>query len=105
MTTKAELLTTLSYHHGADRGVSALHLANALSVPERLVRTWVSELREEGIAIAANPKTGYFIAETAEELEECCAFLRKRALHSLTLESRMRKIPLPDLIGQLRLPT
>lgn len=105
MKTKADLLTTLSYHHGADRGVSAWALSKALDVPERLVRTWVSELREEGIAIAANPKTGYFIAETAAELEECCKFLRKRAMHSLVLESRMRRISLPDLIGQLHLRT
>jgi hypothetical protein len=42
------------------------------------------------------------MAETANELDEfCIKYLEARALHSLTLSSRLRKIPLPVLAGQL----
>jgi len=65
----------------------------------------VSDLRDEGLAVCGTPRHGYYIAATPEELEETCAFIRKRAMHSLCLESRLRKIPLPDLLGQLHVPT
>jgi biotin operon repressor len=99
------LLAELQRHLGAENGISAEALAHVIDAPERRVRQLVSELREEGIAICAHPSSGYFIAETPEELEDCCAFLRSRALHSLMLESKLRKVPLVDLLGQLRLQT
>lgn len=105
MTTHADLLTLLSLHQGQRNGISAAALAAQLDVPERLVRTWVSQLRAQGIAVVAHPTTGYYIAQTAQEIEACCAFLRSRAMHSLYLEARLRNIPLPDLLGQLRLRT
>jgi biotin operon repressor len=100
-----QLLGVLSAHIGRERGVSVRQLALELDIDERAVRTLVSELREEGHAIAAHPKSGYFIAADAGELESCCAFLRSRALHSLRLEAQMRRISLADLVGQLRLRT
>ena len=71
----------------------------------RQIRTYISDLRDTGMAICGTPKHGYYIAANAEELEETCAFLHNRAIHSLMLESRLRKIPLSDLLGQLHLPT
>lgn len=92
-------------HRGAGNGITAKDLAQRAGVTERDVRTHVSALREEGIAICGRPKTGYFIAETAKELEDTVEFLKNRALHSLHLASRLTHIPLPDLIGQLKLKT
>ncbi|XAI95651.1 hypothetical protein [Microcystis phage Mae-JY22] len=103
--TKHQLLTLLSDRIGRKNGQRVRDLAYNLRCSERLVRTLVTELREDGVAVCGHPTTGYFIAETAEELEECCQFLRRRALHSLGLEARLRKMPLPDLIGQLHLRT
>lgn len=105
MATKHNLLSALTNHIGKGRGIAAAHIAGRLDIPPRNVRALVTELREDGIAICGTPRDGYYIAETAEELEETCQFLRQRALHSLTLESRLRKIPLADLLGQLHLPT
>ncbi|MBI2801275.1 MAG: hypothetical protein HYX63_13520 [Gammaproteobacteria bacterium] len=102
---KHRLLAELQRHIGAAHGVSAEALAHVVDAPERKVRQLVSQLREEGYAVCAHPANGYFIAATAEELEGCCAFLRSRALHSLMLESKLRKVPLADLLGQLRLQT
>lgn len=99
------VLEVLQRHQGTHNGIRGADIAQIADVPERRVRTLVSELREDGFAICAHPESGYFIAETGAELEGCCQFLRSRAMHSLTLEARLRKITLPDLIGQLHLNT
>lgn len=103
--TSAQLLSILSRHTGRGNGIAVETLANMLGVQARQVRTHVSELRLEGVAICGTPKTGYYIASTPEELDETCQFLRHRAMHSLQLESRLRNIPMPDLLGQLHIPT
>jgi len=103
---RALLIQRLATSHiGAARGVGARELARLLGVRERVLRHLISDAREDGVAIAGTPETGYFIAETHEELEACCAFLRSRALHSLHIEAQLRRVPLADLLGQLRLPT
>lgn len=99
------LLSILSSHLGRGKGVSAIVLAHALDTYSRNVRTLITELRQDGIAICGTPDTGYYIAETAEELEDTCQFLRSRALHSLNLEACLRKVPLADLLGQMHLKT
>jgi len=110
--TRDRVLAALSRHVGKVNGRTIEKLtAEITGEPasterdERRVRKIVSELREQGIAVCAHPATGYFIAENAGELEDCCLFLRERALHSLRLESRLRKITLPELLGQLRIET
>lgn len=103
---KAQLLQVLAASHtGAANGVSAAALAARVCTSERMLRTLISEAREEGIAIAGTPFTGYYIAQTAEELQQCCTFLRSRAMHSLRIEAQLRRMPLADLLGQLHLPT
>lgn len=92
-------------HLGKSRGIAARHLAGRLDCPDRHVRDLVTQARKAGYAVCGVPRDGYFIAVTAEEVEETCDFLRARALCSLTLEAALRKMPLPDLIGQMRLPT
>lgn len=102
----ARVLNALaSAHRGKANGIHADRLAAQLELEPRDLRKLISELRTEGIAIVGTPETGYYVAETAEELDECCQFLRRRALHSLTLESKLRGVALPDLLGQLHLPT
>lgn len=102
---KSLVLTVLSRHIGKGNGIGVKQLALQTDLLPRAIRTHISDLREEGHAICGTPKDGYYIAATADELESTCEFLRSRAMHSLTLESRLRKIPLTDLLGQLHLPT
>jgi len=80
-------------------------LTQRLGVHERTLRDLISSARDDGVAIVGTPETGYYIAVTSDELEECCRFLRARAMHSLQIEARLRKIALPDLLGQLRVRT
>jgi len=102
---KARVLAALIGHRGRANGITARTLAQQIEISERDVRHAVTELREEEFAICGHPSSGYFIAETAAEIEETCEFLRGRALHSLMLASRLSKKPLAELIGQLRLKT
>lgn len=99
------LLNVMSRHIGRGHGIGVCDLALQLDVPERQVRSLITELRHDGVAICGTPKDGYYIAKDADELEETCNFLRRRALHSLSLESCLRKMPLADLVGQLHLRT
>ena len=104
MATKADLARVLERHIGADNGISADAIARILDCEPRIVRTLVTELRDEGVAVCGHPAHGYFIAATPEELSATCQFLRSRAMHSLVLESKLSRIPLAELLGQLRLP-
>jgi transposase len=105
MATVNSLLQALTGHIGRDRGVSAQRLAGRLDVPVRSVRILVTEAREDGNAVCGTPRDGYYMAASAEELEETIEFLKQRALCSLHLASRLSKQPLVDLLGQLHLPT
>lgn len=105
MKTAHDLLSILARHVGQANGIAVAALAAQLDISDRQVRQLVSELRLSGHAVCGHPRDGYYIAATADELEETCKFLRNRAIHSLTLESRLRNIPMPDLLGQLHVPT
>ena len=109
--TPANVLTELSHHIGKDNGIHVRDLVARITgqVPtepmERKVRQIVTELRMEGHHVCAHPAQGYFMAATAEELNDTCEFLYERAMTSLVQVSRMKQISLPDLRGQLHLPT
>lgn len=98
----AQLLNLLSSHRGQAKGIHVKNLEALTGVTGRELRKLISELRNEGVAICGKPETGYFMAETAQELDEfCIKYLEQRAMHSLKLSSRLRRIPLPVLAGQL----
>lgn len=103
--TMHDLLAVLQGHVGRKRGASVQLLAHRLDTTARHVRQLVTDLRNDGVAVCGHPHDGYYIAETPEELEQTCKFLRSRALHSLTLEAKLRKVPLADLLGQMKLKT
>lgn len=99
----AQLINVLSRHQGQDNGINADALAATLGIPPRQLRKLISAAREQGVAICGRPSSGYFVPVTAQELEQSCAFLEHRALRSLRLASRMKKLSLPVLLGQLLL--
>jgi hypothetical protein len=110
--TPEQVLAELSYHRGKSSGIHVRdllmritgQLTNAEAL-ERSVRKLVTDLRLEGHPICAHPSTGYFMAVTAEELDETCNFLRSRAMSSLKAESRLRRISVAELLGQFKLTT
>lgn len=108
---KASLLSALASHVGQNNGVHARDLARKLAGPaatagtERKLRQVITELRLEGLHICGTPEAGYYLAENAAELNHTCSFLYDRAMASLQQIARMKQVSLPDLRGQLHLPT
>mgnify|MGYP001576446419 CR=1 FL=1 len=113
MIDKSAVLAVLSRHIGEASGVHIERLVAEIlgtserdPAAERRVRTMVSALREEGVAVCAHPKVGYFIAETEEEVRlYYTEWMMSRAMHTLRIISRVTKIAVPDLVGQLKLKT
>lgn len=106
--TPAQVLTELSHHIGQDNGIHVRELVSRITgqavscaLLERRIRTIVTDLRMDGAHICGHPASGYYMAESADELEQTLQFLRSRAMSSLVLESRMRRIAMPELLGQL----
>ena len=108
--TRDDVLWALRRHIGADNGASAATLVQEIrgaTSPghERALRHQIEELRRDGHHICGHPSTGYFVARTEDELLRTCGYLHARAMTTLTQIAAMRRVSVPDLRGQLRLPT
>lgn len=108
----SDVLRALTRHIGKHNGASVDQLVTEITgdtvrdkYAERRVRDAVVHLRNEGHHVCAHPSSGYYMAATPEELEETCAFLIERAMTTLKQVAAMKRISLPDLRGQLHLPT
>ena len=107
--TRDDVLWALRRHIGAENGASAATLVSEIrgaTTPghERALRHQIEELRRDGHHICGHPSTGYFIAASDDELVRTCTYLYSRAMTSLQQVAAMRRVSLPDLRGQLRLP-
>ena len=114
--TADRMLTVLSGHIGAARGITISELVNEMlkhrhldarerSTLERNSRELIVQLRLAGHHVCSHPSSGYYMAATPEELDAACNFLYDRAMTSLSQVAAMRRVSLPDLRGQLQLPT
>lgn len=110
--TASAVLTELQHHIGADNGIHVRELVqritgqlHATEALERKVREIVTELRMDGQHVCGHPSSGYYMAATPQELQATCEFLYQRAMTGLKQVSRMQNVSLPDLRGQLHLPT
>lgn len=109
---KLEVLTELQRHIGRDNGIHVRELVQAITgqlvtseAMERRVREVVTELRMAGEHVCGHPSTGYYMAATADELQATCSFLFSRSMTGLQQVAAMKRVSLPDLAGQLHLPT
>ncbi len=114
--TRDTLVIALSRHIGAGAGVTISQLVDEVLWPvgvpaaeratiERQARELIVQLRLDGHHVCAHPSRGYFLAESPDELDQTCEFLYSRAMTSLKQVAAMKRVSLPDLRGQLHLPT
>ncbi len=110
--TRARVISALAHHKGKKNGISADMLVRKITgrnerhAPcERKLRIVITEMRIAGEHICSTTTDGYFMAETPEELQQTCALLHSRAMTGLMQVSGMKKVSLPDLVGQQHLPT
>jgi hypothetical protein len=55
------------------------------------------------IASTPHPPAGYYLPETLAEIRETLESLKGRALSILTRMARLRRMTLPELVGQLQM--
>lgn len=117
--TKDHMLLVLSRHIGEGNGVHIEQLAREVAivawdptatfqrpvVVPRRIRALIEELRREGHHVCAHPSTGYYMAANDVELNGTLMFLYERAMTTLAQIAAMKRVSLPDLRGQLHLPT
>ncbi|RJP59024.1 MAG: hypothetical protein C4549_02755, partial [Deltaproteobacteria bacterium] len=63
-------------------------------------------LRQDGVPICSisSPNGGgYYLAGVGSELEDYLGRIRRRALKSLWMESKVRRIGLAELLGQMQM--
>mgnify|MGYP001166038260 CR=1 FL=1 len=116
--TPSTVLDALRDCVGSARGRSASDLVASITgrrcpADERRLRQGVEALRPAGHRVCADPAHGYRLAADDAEpaadgldglLHSTCLFLYGRAMTSLRQVSAMKRVALPDLRGQLRLP-
>lgn len=114
-TLKDRALTVLQRHVGKGNAITMTRLAGAIQgcdvVPSsryeesRIVRSIISQLREEGHPIAHHNGRGggYFWAANEAELAETAAWFRSRAMSAFRQEANLKRISLSELVEQLRL--
>jgi hypothetical protein len=104
------ILRILEGHQGRENAISRASLVEAINIArplfpvgEREIRRMIKHLQSqhgEGIGSCVR---GYFMTQTAEELEKVCAYYDGYALSQLHTSARLRKMALPDLLGQMKL--
>lgn len=85
----------------SDKPVSRSYLSNQLQLSDRTVRQLISELRNQGIPICSNSRTGgYWIAKDKDEIQQTINEYRHRAFNMLITA---RKIERNELLGQMEI--
>lgn len=97
-------------HVGPASGLTCERLAAAITGriaagDRRRLRHCVEALRRRGYPLCAHPLYGYYVAACAEDVDVTCIYLYERAMRSLTQICALKRLSVPDLRGQLRLPT
>lgn len=109
--TPEAVLEALLRRVGPANGASAKQLASevlgtfAEPNDERRLRQVIEQLRNDGHAVCATPEEGYHHAANAVDLNRTCVYLTKRAVTTLRQVAAMKRVAMPDLYGQLGLPT
>ena len=110
----SKILIVLSRHVGTEKALDMGELySRVFNEPyshkinhTRRLRTIITALRQKGVPIgstAAKNGGGYYIVRAGSELDEYCGRLRRAALNKLMMESRLRRISMPELLGQMQL--
>lgn len=108
--TTETVLALLQQQQGCDQGLTVAEIVETITLQrskasnERQVREVIAILRRRGHPICAHPSSGYFWATSPAELHKSLAFLHARAMSSLIQISRLKRLAIPTLAGQLALP-
>jgi len=111
---RTRLLSSLTDHIGQMHAVGMAELyetvygetwENRINDTRKL-RKLITDMRREGVAICSVSSStggGYYLPAAGSELKGYLRLSKVRALRILARVSRIQKISLPDLLGQMRL--
>lgn len=73
---------------------------------EARIRNVIEELRQEGHAIMSEPGSGggYWFADSPEEVTATADWLKDKAIHTLWICSKLRRLGMAQVSGQMLLP-
>ncbi len=111
---KARMLVILSKHIGKSNPIRMADLYREVFGVEprdsiqttRIIRNFITELRREGVPVCSSMKSdngGYYLSNSGSELDDYLKRLRGRALRALSMEAKLRKMTLPQLLGHIQL--
>ncbi|MEM5789268.1 MAG: hypothetical protein AAGU11_18295 [Syntrophobacteraceae bacterium] len=106
------LIKVLGHHPGKNRAIGAGSLYEAVFGKPwrdkirdtRKLRELVTKLRNEGYPICSSSDSeggGYYLASAGSELADHCRRIHARAMKLLVMEAKLRKLSLPELMGQI----
>ena len=101
---EARVLCILRAHSGRERAIRVPDLALQVGYKGREVQAIVHRLRiEHGapIASAAGKPCGYYLVETVAEVDAFVREQRRKALGTLAAIAAVKRVALPELLGQL----
>ena len=108
------LMVILTTHIGEEKAIGMgelyervfeKHWRNRIN-DTRALRSLITRMRHQGSLIGeirSSNGGGYYLARSTHELEKFFDKRKKEALKKLYMISRMKKISLPDLLGQMRI--
>jgi len=110
---KARVLFVLSHHVGEHNVIDAGRLYELVFEKAwknkindtRALRTAITVLRNEGVPIGSRPSStggGYWLIGVGSEMTDYIERQQRRALKILARVSKMKKLPLPELLGQMQ---
>lgn len=111
---KTKLLSVLVRHVGRTNAIGMGELFEAVFNKRwnnkvndtRLIRSLITELRREGLPICSTMDSdggGYYIAAAGSELNDYLRRMERRALLILERNARIKRVSLPEYLGQMRL--
>lgn len=111
---RARVLTILAGHIGSHNAIGMGELYEEVFGEgwehrindTRALRRLVTELRADGVpvcSVASQSSGGYYLAAAGSELTDYLRRAEMRALKILKRNARIKKVSLPEYLGQLRL--
>ncbi len=107
---ETSILLILEDHKGKDEAIKRKDLVRQVcnlvgfEVGDRSIRLTMKHLiTQHGIGIGSRSKGGYFLAVTAQEIDEIANYFDSYGLSNFFVSSRLKKIGMKDYLGQLSL--
>ena len=106
------LLSTLSHHIGREKAIPMTALQTSVFGEEagdkingtRTLRKLITAARLRGVPIASctdRDGGGYYLAAAGSEMDDYLNRVRSRGMAALKLEAVLRRLSLPELLGQI----